>query len=175
MKKTSGGILVLNQSSEKLSDRTIGDEVIITRARALNCISSNSCLKFRFSLNLWRNALSKKRVIRKPSKIHNTYFFLHVVLLLYFKDVLSTQKYCFAIFMYTLGWSIPLRLYHTPVVILHGCIMITTVSVAEIKEFPEFPPGSFKVASPGRKGKLTPDCKPGAETTFFFTKTHVSR
>ena len=81
-----------------------------TRARARNCISSNSCLKFRFSLNLWRNALSKKRVIRKPSKIHNTYFFLHVVLLLYFKDVLSTQKYCFAIFMYTLGWSLPLKM-----------------------------------------------------------------
>ena len=57
----------------------------------VNCISSNSCLKFRFS-----------------SKIHNTYFFLHVVLLLYFKDVLSTQKYCFAIFMYTFGWSLPL-------------------------------------------------------------------
>ena len=34
MKKRSGGILVLNQSSEKLSDRTIGDEVIIVRARA---------------------------------------------------------------------------------------------------------------------------------------------
>ena len=110
MKKMSGGILVLNQSSEKLSDRTIGDEVIIVRARARNCISSNSCLKFRFSLNLWRNALSKKRVIRKPSKIHNTYFFLHVVLLLYFQDVLSTQKYCFAIFMYTLGVVPPLKM-----------------------------------------------------------------
>ena len=108
MKKRSGGILVLNQSSEKLSDRTIGDEVIIVRA-ARNCISSNSCLKFRFSLNLWRNALSKKRVIRKPSKIHNTYFFLHVVLLLYFKDVLSTQKYCFAIFMYTYRVVPPLK------------------------------------------------------------------
>ena len=113
-KKTSGGILVLNQSSEKLSDRTIGDEVMITRARARNCISSNSCLKFRFSLNLWRNALSKKRVIRKPSKIHNTYFFLHVVLLLYFKDALSTQKYCFAIFMYTLGVVPPFNTTDAP-------------------------------------------------------------
>ena len=130
MKKTSGGILVLNQSSEKLSDRTIGDEVIITRARAraLNCISSNSCLKFRFSLNLWRNALSKKRVIRKPSKIHNTYFFLHVVLLLYFKDVLSTQKYCFAIFMYTFGWSLPLTPY-VVCVIIYLCYNFTLMQI----------------------------------------------
>ena len=33
-KETSGGILVLNQCFERLSDRTIGDEVIIVRARA---------------------------------------------------------------------------------------------------------------------------------------------
>ena len=33
-KKRTGGILVVNQCFERLSDRTIGDEVIIVRARA---------------------------------------------------------------------------------------------------------------------------------------------
>jgi len=33
----------------------------------------------------------------------------------------------------------PLRLYHIPAVILYGCIMISTLLLAEIKEFPEFP------------------------------------
>ena len=101
MKKSRGRNLVLSLRFEKLSERTQIERSRSARARARlpvisqKSILSNSPLKVWFWLNLWRNALSKKRVIRKPSKVPNTYFFLHIVLLLYFYEVLICEKYTF--------------------------------------------------------------------------------